>query len=142
MTFESKRPVLAPTQIHGLTVNAATTARADLSLEIGESRQVIEVEAAAVQLNSEDSKSSVTINQKLVILCLSSSARCAVPSTLQPSRLNQECQRRRRLFSWRRPGSQLRCDSRWRLRYHITRPAKELGFLQCAIGRSAHRVHG
>src|SRR5690348_457002 len=55
-----------PTQIHGLTVNAATTARADFSLEIGQSRQVIEVEAAAVQLNSEDSKSSVTINQKLV----------------------------------------------------------------------------
>jgi len=55
-----------PAQIHGLTVNAATTARADFSLEIGQSRQVIEVEAAAVQLNSEDSKSSVTINQKLV----------------------------------------------------------------------------
>src|SRR5690348_6574514 len=55
-----------PTQIHGLTVNAATTARADFNLEIGQSRQVIEVEAAAVQLNSEDSKSSVTINQKLV----------------------------------------------------------------------------
>jgi hypothetical protein len=55
-----------PTQIHGVTVNAATTARADFSLEIGQSRQVIEVEAAAVQLNSEDSKSSVTINQRLV----------------------------------------------------------------------------
>jgi len=55
-----------PTQIHGLTVNAATTARADFNLEIGQSRQVIEVEASAVQLNSEDSKSSVTINQKLV----------------------------------------------------------------------------
>src|SRR6476469_8384618 len=55
-----------PAQIHGLTVNAATTARADFSLEIGQSRQVIEVEAAAVQLNSEDSKSSVTISQKLV----------------------------------------------------------------------------
>ena len=55
-----------PAQIHGLTVNAATTARADFSLEIGQSRQVIEVEAAAVQLNSEDSKSSVTINQKFV----------------------------------------------------------------------------
>lgn len=55
-----------PAQIHALTVNAATTARADFNLELGQSRQVIEVEAAAVQLNSEDSKSSVTINQKLV----------------------------------------------------------------------------
>ncbi len=55
-----------PAEIQGLTVNATASVRADLSLQVGQSQQVVEVQAAAVQVNSEDSKSSVTINQKLV----------------------------------------------------------------------------
>src|SRR5258708_32099865 len=55
-----------PSEIKGLTVDAATTVHADVVLEIGQSTQVIEVQAAAVQLQSEDAKISVTINQKLV----------------------------------------------------------------------------
>ena len=93
-----------PAQMHGLTVNAATTARADFSLEIGQSRQVIEVEAAAVQLNSEDSKSSVTINQKLVDtlpLVVGGAVRSPFDlATLTPG--IQERRRRRRLLPrWR-----------------------------------------
>src|SRR5258708_509235 len=55
-----------PSEIKGLTVDAATTVHADVVLEVGQSTQVIEVQAAAVQLQSEDAKTSVTINQKLV----------------------------------------------------------------------------
>jgi Carboxypeptidase regulatory-like domain/TonB dependent receptor len=50
----------------GLTLNAATTERADIVLTVGSSQQVVEVAASALQLNSEDAKSSVTINQTLV----------------------------------------------------------------------------
>lgn len=53
-------------EIQGLTVNAAASVRADLNLQVGQSQQVVEVQAAAVQVNSEDSKTSVTVNQKLV----------------------------------------------------------------------------
>jgi hypothetical protein len=60
------KPGFQPAETKGLTVDAATTTRADITLQLGQSRQVVEVQAAAVQLNSEDSKSSVTINQKLV----------------------------------------------------------------------------
>src|SRR3954463_3211832 len=53
-------------QINALTVDAAANVRADINLQIGRSAEVVEVQAAAVQLNSEDSKTTVTINQKLV----------------------------------------------------------------------------
>ncbi len=53
-------------EIKGLPVDAGVTARADATLELGQSRQTVEVQAAAVQLNSEDSRSAVTVNQTLV----------------------------------------------------------------------------
>ncbi len=53
-------------EVKNLTVDAASSLRADISLQIGQSRQVVEVEATALQVNSEDSKVSVTVNQKLV----------------------------------------------------------------------------
>lgn len=53
-------------EIKGLTVDASANARADVSLEIGQSRQVVEVQATALQLDSEDSQTSVTVNQTLV----------------------------------------------------------------------------
>ncbi len=55
-----------PSELKALTLNAATTVRADAKLEVGSSTQTIEVQAAAVQLQSEDAKMSVTISQKLV----------------------------------------------------------------------------
>ncbi len=56
-----------PAQINGITVEAASEVRADTALEVGSATaQTIEVQAAAVQLHSEDSKSSVTIQNKLV----------------------------------------------------------------------------
>jgi hypothetical protein len=55
-----------PSEIKNLAVDAGDTARADVNLQLGESRQVVEVEATALQLNSEDSQTAVTINQTLV----------------------------------------------------------------------------
>ena len=55
-----------PSEEKGLVLNAATTVRADAILEIGASKQAIEVQASAVQLHTEDAKSSVTISNKLV----------------------------------------------------------------------------
>ena len=55
-----------PAEIKGLTLNAASSVHADLKLEVGQSQQVVEVQASAVQINSDDAKTSVTINQKLV----------------------------------------------------------------------------
>ena len=55
-----------PAEIKGLTVNAATSVRADFNIEVGQSQQVVEVQASAVQLQTEDAKTSVTISEKLV----------------------------------------------------------------------------
>ena len=53
-------------EIKGLTVNAATTVRADVTMQIGQARQMVEVQASALQVNSEDARTSVTVNQTLV----------------------------------------------------------------------------
>jgi hypothetical protein len=55
-----------PSEEKGLKLNAATTVRADAALEVGASKQAVEVQASAVQLHTEDAKSSVTISNKLV----------------------------------------------------------------------------
>ncbi len=55
-----------PAELRGVTVNAATTVRADTSLEVGTSTTAVEVAASAVQLHTEDAKASVTISNKLV----------------------------------------------------------------------------
>src|SRR2546423_8527999 len=49
-----------PAELRGVTVNAATSVRADASLEVGTSTTAIEVAASAVQLQTEDAKTSVT----------------------------------------------------------------------------------
>ena len=63
---EAKKEGFRASQINALTVDAAASVRADITLQIGRSADVVEVQAATVQLNSEDSKTTVTINQKLV----------------------------------------------------------------------------
>lgn len=55
-----------PTEEKGLTVPASTTVRADFTLEVGSSTQVVEVEASAVQLQTEDAKNSTSVSNKLV----------------------------------------------------------------------------
>ena len=55
-----------PAEIKGLTLDAAQTVRASLILEVGTSTQAVEVQAFAVQLQTEDAKSSVTLQNKLV----------------------------------------------------------------------------
>ena len=50
----------------GLTVNAASSVRADATLEVGSTQQAVEVMAAAATLQTEDAKSSVTVTNKLV----------------------------------------------------------------------------
>jgi carboxypeptidase family protein len=53
-------------EIQGLNVDAGVTARADAVLQVGQAQQTVEVQATSVQLNSEDSRSAVTVNQTLV----------------------------------------------------------------------------
>ena len=65
-TIRVEKAGFRPALLSGLTVDAATSVRADVTLEVGASTQAIEVQATAVQLHTEDSKSSVTISNKLV----------------------------------------------------------------------------
>jgi hypothetical protein len=53
-------------ELVNVPVDAATSVRADAVLEVGEARQTIEVQAAAVQLQAEDAKSSTTLQNKMV----------------------------------------------------------------------------
>ncbi len=55
-----------PAQLTGITVDAATSVRADVNLEVGTSQQTVEVQASAVQLQTEDAKSSTTVTSKQV----------------------------------------------------------------------------
>src|SRR5438874_767278 len=57
---------LAPAVINNLTVNASANVSADFTLEVGATTQAVEVQAAAMQLQTEDSKASTTITNKLV----------------------------------------------------------------------------
>src|SRR5579863_8985739 len=50
----------------GITVDAATTVRTDANLELGESRQTVEVQAAAVQLQTQDATSTTSVENTLV----------------------------------------------------------------------------
>jgi Carboxypeptidase regulatory-like domain len=53
-------------EVRALALDAAQTVREDVTLEVGSSTQAIEVTASAVQLQTEDAKSSTTIQNKLV----------------------------------------------------------------------------
>src|SRR5437763_14873577 len=53
-------------ELRGVTVNAATSVRADASLEVGSAATTVEVQATGVQLHTEDAKTSTTISNKLV----------------------------------------------------------------------------
>ena len=55
-----------PSEEKGLNLDAAQTVRADAALQIGTSSQAVEVQASAVSLQTEDAKSSTTLQNKLV----------------------------------------------------------------------------
>jgi hypothetical protein len=55
-----------PAQVSGIVLNAAMTVRTDATLEVGTSQQTVEVQASAVQLQTDDAKSSVTLQNVLV----------------------------------------------------------------------------
>src|SRR5579862_1495949 len=55
-----------PTEVKGVSVDAEANVRADLKLEVGTSTQVVEVQASAISLQTEDANNSVTLENKLV----------------------------------------------------------------------------
>ncbi len=55
-----------PSEEKGLNLDAAQTVRADAALEVGSSTQAVEVQANAIQLQTEDAKNSVTLQNKLI----------------------------------------------------------------------------
>src|SRR5215467_13465960 len=52
--------------LSGITLNAASTMRADVKLEVGTAMQTVEVNASAQLLSTESAKTSVTVTNKLV----------------------------------------------------------------------------
>jgi hypothetical protein len=65
-TVRVEKQGFRPAQETGLNLDAAQTVRADAVLEVGASTQAVEVQATAVQLQTEDAKNSVTLQNKLV----------------------------------------------------------------------------
>src|SRR5258708_5668313 len=55
-----------PAALNGITVNAATNVRGDITLEVGTTQSVVEVQASALQLATENAKTSVAVTNKLV----------------------------------------------------------------------------
>jgi hypothetical protein len=65
-TVRIEKQGFRPTETTGLAVDAGSNVRSDATLEVGAATQAIEVQAAAVQLQTEDAKNSVTLQNKLV----------------------------------------------------------------------------
>ncbi|MGA7240834.1 MAG: carboxypeptidase-like regulatory domain-containing protein, partial [Bryobacteraceae bacterium] len=65
-TVRVEKQGFRPTEEKGLAVDAGSNVRADVKLEVGASTQTVEVQATAVQLQAEDAKNSVTLQNKLV----------------------------------------------------------------------------
>ena len=61
-----EREGFRPAVINGVTVDAATNTRADVTLEVGSTTTAVEVQAAAVQLATENAKTSTAVTNKLV----------------------------------------------------------------------------
>src|SRR3954447_18817217 len=49
-----------------VTVNAGSSVRADIAMEIGATQQTVEISAEAIALSTDNAKSSTTITNKLV----------------------------------------------------------------------------
>ncbi len=55
-----------PASVTGIALNASATVRADATIEVGTAAQAVEVSASAIALSTENAKTSVTMNNKLV----------------------------------------------------------------------------
>src|SRR5689334_10816017 len=55
-----------PATISGIVLNASATVRADAKLEVGSAIQAVEVSASALSIATENAKTSVTMDNKLV----------------------------------------------------------------------------
>jgi hypothetical protein len=65
-TVRIEKQGFRPNEEKGLPVDAGSNVRADATLQVGSSTQAIEVQASAAQLQTEDAKNSVTLQNKLV----------------------------------------------------------------------------
>ena len=82
-----EREGFKPALLNNVNVNAGLNARGDITLEVGASQQVVEVQAQAAALQTEDAKAATTITNKLVDdLPLVVGGAFAVPSTWRRSR--------------------------------------------------------
>src|ERR1051326_3754456 len=61
-----EKPGFNSAVLSGITLNAANTMRVDVTLEVGTATQSVEVSASAQLLSTDSSKSSVTVNNRLV----------------------------------------------------------------------------
>ena len=65
-TVRVEKEGFRPSVTSGVTVNASSTVRADANLEVGTTGTAIEVQASAVQLSTENAKSSAAVTNKMV----------------------------------------------------------------------------
>jgi hypothetical protein len=65
-TVRVEREGFKPALLNKVNVNPGLNARGDVSLEVGASQQVVEVQAEAAALQTDDAKSATTITNKLV----------------------------------------------------------------------------
>ena len=65
-TVRVEKEGFRPSVTSGVTVNASSTVRADANLEVGTTGTAIEVQASAVQLSTENAKSSASVTNKMV----------------------------------------------------------------------------
>ena len=65
-TIRVEKPGFRPSEETGLTLVAGGNVQADATLQVGAATQAVEVSATAVQLSTEDSKTSVTLENRLV----------------------------------------------------------------------------
>ena len=65
-TIKVEKEGFRPATVSGIVLNASQTVRADAKLEVGAAAQAIEVSASALAIATENAKTSVTMNNKLV----------------------------------------------------------------------------
>jgi len=65
-TVRVEKDGFRPASVSGIVLNASATVRADATLEVGAAAQAVEVSASVLALATENAKTSVTVDNKLV----------------------------------------------------------------------------
>ena len=108
-------------------------------MQIGQARRMVEVQASALQVNSEDARTSVTVNQTLVNeLPLEVTGTVRTPfdlAALTPEAKNTGSAKALPSAADKR---MLRNNARRRFDQHVARASEELGGIQLPVGRG-HR---